>query len=123
MRKILCADVLSATSRARLLGYLRACQTGKDRLRAGLPTTFTVGDKTGTGARGAVNDVAIVMPPGRAPVLVAAYLSEGTAALPSSGRGARRHREDGGARTVSLGRGSSSCDRGRLRPGAIAGRK
>jgi beta-lactamase class A len=30
----------------------------------------------GTGSRGAVNDVAIFWPPRRAPVLVAAYLSE-----------------------------------------------
>jgi beta-lactamase class A len=41
--------------------------------------TPNLGDKTGTGARSAVNDVAIAIPPGRAPILVAAYLSEGQA--------------------------------------------
>lgn len=83
MRKVLCGDALSPASRGRLLGWLRACETGNDRLRAGLPQDWSVGDKTGTGTRGAVNDVAIAVPPRRAPILVAAYLSDGTAGLPA----------------------------------------
>lgn len=83
MRKVLCGDALSPACRARLLGWLRACETGKDRLRAGLPQDWSVGDKTGTGSRGAVNDVAIAVPPSRAPVLVAVYLSDGKAGLPA----------------------------------------
>ncbi len=79
MRKVLCADALSAAGRERLLHWLRACETGKDRLRAGLPDGWVGGDKTGTGRRGAVNDVAIAVPPGRASILVAAYLSDGDA--------------------------------------------
>jgi len=77
MSRILCGDALSAASRDRLLGWLRACETGKERLRAGLPQSWLVGDKTGTGRRGAINDVAIATPPGREPILIAAYLSEG----------------------------------------------
>jgi beta-lactamase class A len=79
MRRVLCGHTLSSTSRERLLSWLRDCETGKDRLRAGFPGNWIVGDKTGTGARGATNDVAIAMPPGRAPILVAAYASEGGA--------------------------------------------
>jgi beta-lactamase class A len=79
MRRVLTGDTLSNTSRERLLSWLRDCETGKERLRAGFPGNWIVGDKTGTGARGATNDVAIAMPPGRAPVLVAAYMSEGAA--------------------------------------------
>ncbi len=37
------------------------------------------GDKTGTGMRGAVNDVAIASPPGRPPILIAAYTSDSEA--------------------------------------------
>ena len=81
MSRVLCGDALSAPSRERLLGWLRACTTGNDRLRAGLPATWNVGDKTGSGPRGTVNDVAIAVPPGRAPILIAAYMSEGDAAL------------------------------------------
>ncbi|MDI1450994.1 class A beta-lactamase [Polyangium sp. 6x1] len=81
MRQVLCADALSPVSRERLLGWLRACETGKDRLRAGLPRDWTTGDKTGTGLRCAVNDVAITWPPGRAPILIASYMSDGEAGL------------------------------------------
>lgn len=81
MRRFLCGDALSAGSRELLLSWLRACDTGKDRLRAGLPSTWIVGDKTGTGRRGAVNDVAIAEPSGGAPILLAAYLSDSDASL------------------------------------------
>ena len=77
MRRVLCGDALEVESRERLLGWLRACETGKDRLRAGLPQDWTIGDKTGSGGRSTINDVAIAFPPGRAPILIAAYMSEG----------------------------------------------
>jgi beta-lactamase class A len=40
-----------------------------------LPEDWIAGDKTGTGANGAANDVAIAWPPGRKPILIASYLS------------------------------------------------
>ncbi len=83
MRRLLVDDGLSAASRERLVGWLRACETGRDRLRAGLPADWTVADKTGTGQRGSVNDVALAWPPGRPPVIIAAYLSDSEAKLPS----------------------------------------
>ena len=55
------------------------CQTGFKRLRAGLPTGWPVGDKTGSGDNGTVNDVAILRPPGRAPVIAAVYVTGATA--------------------------------------------
>ncbi len=76
MRNVLCGEALSPASRSRLLEWLRASETGLTRLRAGLPGDWVVGDKTGTGRHGAVNDVAIALPPGRAPILVAMYMSE-----------------------------------------------
>ncbi|MBX3226237.1 MAG: class A beta-lactamase [Labilithrix sp.] len=96
MRALLCGEALTTTSRERLLGWLRASTTGKDRLRAGFPADWSAaaGDKTGTGPRGATNDVAIVSPPGRAPILVTAYLSDGHAdatALADIGRIAATH--------------------------------
>jgi beta-lactamase class A len=60
---------------------MAACTTGRDRLRAGLPVDWAVGDKTGSGARGTVNDVAILRPPHRAPVLIAVYYTGSTAPL------------------------------------------
>jgi beta-lactamase class A len=55
-----------------------ACKTGGQRLRAGLPTDWVVGDKTGSGARGTVNDVAVLWPPHRAPIVVTAYFTGST---------------------------------------------
>jgi beta-lactamase class A len=81
MRAVLCGDVLSRPSRERLLGWMQACETGHDRLRAGIPADWRVGDKTGTGSNGACNDVAIAVPPKRPPILVAAYLSDSPASL------------------------------------------
>ena len=75
MTKILLGDALSAKARERLIGWMKNSNTGLDRLRAGLPRDWIVGDKTGTGANGAANDNAIVWPPDRAPILIAAYLS------------------------------------------------
>lgn len=77
MRRVLVGDALSAASRERLVAWMRACETGKKRLRAGCPERWLVGDKTGSGARAAVNDVAIAVPPDRAPILIASYMSEG----------------------------------------------
>ncbi|SRR5579872_5221079 len=79
MHEILVGSVLSAPSRALLLDWLRASTTGAQRLRAGLPSSWVVGDKTGTGGHGETNDVAIARPPNRQPLLIAAYFAESPA--------------------------------------------
>ncbi|HEY6722720.1 MAG TPA: class A beta-lactamase [Polyangiaceae bacterium] len=82
LRHIICGDtVLSASSRERLLQWLRATETGKNRLRAGFPPDWSVGNKTGSCMHNSVNDVAIATPPDRPPVIVAVYLSGGSAPL------------------------------------------
>ena len=75
MNALLLGDALSPASRLQLQAWLVASTTGAARLRAGVPPSWRVGDKTGTGANGATNDLAILWPPGRAPILVAAYSS------------------------------------------------
>jgi beta-lactamase class A len=73
LQRLLLGDTLSPESRARLLGWMRGCLTGTDKLRAGLPGGWSAGDKTGAGAQGESNDVAILFPPARPPLLVTAY--------------------------------------------------
>jgi beta-lactamase class A len=80
--RLLTTDALSVASRERLIQWMVSCETGRQRLRAGLPSQWRVGDKTGTGDRGAANDVVIAWPPNRGPVLLAAYLSDSSAPLP-----------------------------------------
>lgn len=81
VHRVLLGDFLSKTSCDRLLQWMRGCQTGLDRLRARLPAGWEAGDKTGTGPRGAVNDLAIFLPPGRAPILVVCYLTGSSASM------------------------------------------
>lgn len=75
MRRVLLGDVLSANSRGRLIQWLRGSTTGLDAIRAGVPATWVVGDKTGSG-HGINNDVAIIWPPQRKPLLVTAYYAD-----------------------------------------------
>lgn len=73
VRRLLVGGVLRAESRERLLGWLESSPTGKMRLRAGLPPWWRVGDKTGSGLDNATNDLAIVFPPGRPPLIMVVY--------------------------------------------------
>ncbi|WOH47797.1 class A beta-lactamase [Bradyrhizobium sp. sBnM-33] len=75
---ILGTKALSAASREQLTAWLIANKTGDTRLRAGLAKDWRVGDKTGTGARGTNNDVAVIWPPGKAPIVITAYLTGAT---------------------------------------------
>lgn len=79
LQRLLLGDVLTPASRAQLLAWLRANTTGGKRLRAGLPADWRVGDKTGTGDHGAANVVALIEPPGRAPLVVSGYYAESEA--------------------------------------------
>lgn len=73
LRKILLGDALSPRSRTQAERWLAGCKVCDNRLRAGLPATWKIGDKTGTGANASVNTIAILRPPQRAPLLVAVY--------------------------------------------------
>lgn len=75
LHRTLEGDALSPRSRALLAAWLEACETNGQRLRADLPAGWRMGSKTGTGARGSTNDVGIFWPPGRPPVIVAAYVT------------------------------------------------
>lgn len=79
MRKTLLGNALSKSSREQLITWLVANKTGGKRFRSVLPQDWRIGDKTGTGANGATNDIAIIWPPGRKPILVAGYYTESRA--------------------------------------------
>jgi beta-lactamase class A len=79
LRTLLMGEALSSSSRQLLESWLAGNKTGNDMIRAGLPKDWKVGDKTGHGGNGATNDLAVIRPPGRAPVLLAIYLVGSTA--------------------------------------------
>lgn len=76
MRSLLLGDTLSPASHRQLADWLIATSTGDKRIRGGLPKEWRAGDKTGTSNNGVTNDIAIVWPPGRAPLLATAYYAE-----------------------------------------------
>jgi len=73
MRKLLTGDVVSPLSRRQLEDWLQSNQTGAAMIRAGVTAAWIIGDKTGRGANGATNDIAIMRSQGRPPVLLAVY--------------------------------------------------
>jgi beta-lactamase class A len=81
LKSILLGKLLSNSSQARLQFLLQVNTTGAALLRAGLPAGWTVGDKSGRGGGGAINDLAIATPPSGAPLLIAAFTSGGSEAV------------------------------------------
>jgi beta-lactamase class A len=75
MRTVVLGNVLTEQHRTRIAEAMKRCRTGTRRLRAGMPKDWTVGDKTGTGDRGAVNDIAIVWRKYHSPILIASFMT------------------------------------------------
>jgi beta-lactamase class A len=73
MQRLLLGNVLFESSRHHLEDWLRRNETGSLMIRAGVAQSWSVGDKTGRCGNGAMNDVAILRPPERAPILLAIY--------------------------------------------------
>ncbi|MBW4329509.1 class A beta-lactamase [Stakelama sp. CBK3Z-3] len=72
---LLLTNALTEDNRRMLGEWLVDSTTGSDRLRAGLPADWKVGDKTGTSGDGWFNDVAIAWPgEGKRPIIIASYL-------------------------------------------------
>jgi beta-lactamase class A len=73
VKSILLGDVLTPGSRRQLEDWMIACKPGLNRLRAALPADWRAGDRPGTSVEQETNDYALVRPPGRAPLVIAAY--------------------------------------------------
>jgi beta-lactamase class A len=93
MQKVLLGDTLSEASRLKLEAWLIGDKVGDKRLRAGLPSSWRIGDKTGSGERGSTNTIAIIWPPERAPLIATVYYTGSSA--PMDARNAI-HKEIGG---------------------------
>jgi beta-lactamase class A len=62
---------LTSTSRSLLTRWLVGNTTGEGRIRGGLPKGWSIGDKTGSGSYGTANDIAVLWPPARSPIVLA----------------------------------------------------
>lgn len=66
-------DALPAVQREQLQDWLRGNTTGRKRIRAGVPTGWQVGDKTGSGDYGTANDIAVLWPTPDEPCCLVVY--------------------------------------------------
>ncbi len=70
LRAFTLGAALPPEKQAVLVDMMRANTTGGALIRAGTPAGWTVADKTGTGSYATRNDIAVVRPPGRAPIVL-----------------------------------------------------
>lgn len=73
LRAVLVGDALEAGDRELLRSSMAGTTTGDGTIRAGVPAGWTVADKTGTASYGVRNDIAVVRPPGRDPVVLVVF--------------------------------------------------
>jgi beta-lactamase class A len=73
LQRLFASDVLSASSRTKLEGWMQQGQTGITMIRASVPADWKAGDKTGRSGDGATNDIAVVHPPAGGPIFMAIY--------------------------------------------------
>jgi len=78
LRRLVVGEALSPASRTLLTEWMVNCKTGANRLRGGLPTSWTIGDKTGNNGKDASGDIAVVWPKPETPILITAYTQGGT---------------------------------------------
>ena len=64
-------NVLTEDKRKMLIEWMTGNATGKKMIRAGAPADWIVADKSGSGSYGTRNDIAIVIPPNRKPIIIA----------------------------------------------------
>ncbi|NJR20068.1 MAG: serine hydrolase [Hyphomonadaceae bacterium] len=79
MARIFTTDYLTPVSKEMLIAWMVETQTGTKRLRAGLPTNWVTGDKTGssfnnnTNVPNRANDVAVAWPQGGPPLIITCF--------------------------------------------------
>jgi beta-lactamase class A len=74
LKKIVTTDALPKPQQDLMISWLLQSTTGDNRIRAGVPKEWRVGDKTGScGVYGIANDVAVIWPPNGKPIFLAVY--------------------------------------------------
>ncbi|TYC67221.1 class A beta-lactamase [Stappia sp. BW2] len=86
LQKLVLGDALSPTARTRLTDWLLDNQVGKATLRAGLPEEWPVADKTGAGGNGSRNNIGVIWPDDRKPVVIAVYITQTAASFDDRNR-------------------------------------
>lgn len=73
LRALVLGDVLGPPQRSTLIRWLTGSATGGALIRSAFPAGWRIGDKSGSGDKGEVNDIAVIWPPSAPPLVVAIY--------------------------------------------------
>ncbi|MDN3524571.1 class A beta-lactamase [Halomonas sabkhae] len=73
LRTLMLGDALTPSSRHQLASWMVEGKVGDARLRAGMPSSWLVGEKTGTNGEGNASDIGIAWPGDRGAVIAVAY--------------------------------------------------
>lgn len=76
LKSVLLGNVLSRHSCEQLTLWMESNLTGLDRLRAKLPMSWRTADKTGANGEHTSNDIAVIWPSGRPPIVVTAFITQ-----------------------------------------------
>lgn len=78
LQKVLIGDFLTEEKRNILTDWMRGNATGDPLIRAGVPSGWEVADKSGAAGYGTRNDIAIIWPPDREPIIMTILSSRKT---------------------------------------------
>lgn len=76
LQKLTLGDALAPAARKLLVDWMLTSTTGAARIRAGVPRDWKVADKTGSGSNGTTNTIAVMYPPGKAPIVIVVYFTQ-----------------------------------------------
>lgn len=76
LRSLTLGTALGEQQRAQLVSWMKGNTTGGASIKTGLPSDWVVADKTGSGDYGTTNDIAVIWPVNRAPLILVTYFTQ-----------------------------------------------
>lgn len=76
LQKLVLGEFLPPLQRRMLVDWMQESETGRERIRAGMPKHWYIGDKTGSGAYGTTNDIAVIWPENAPPIVLTVYYTQ-----------------------------------------------
>ena len=76
LHQLTLGHALAEPQRAQLVQWMKGNTTGAESIRAGLPASWVIGDKTGSGNYGTTNDIAVIWPANHAPLIFVTYFTQ-----------------------------------------------
>jgi beta-lactamase class A len=76
LQRLALGNALGTPERSQLTDWMRGNTTGATKIRAGVPAGWSIADKTGVGEYGTTNDIAVMWPPGKPPIVLAVYFTQ-----------------------------------------------